>query len=69
MQPLAVMDQAISRQMDRLATEFNNQAASAVASVRETAEVYLPDVIRKLQVFFPDTEFMPGDDFLWVNWS
>jgi hypothetical protein len=31
--------------------------------------VYLPDVIRKLQVFFPDTEFMPGDDFLWVNWS
>ena len=38
MQPLAVMDQAISRQMDRLATEFNNQAASAVASVRETAE-------------------------------
>jgi hypothetical protein len=30
---------------------------------------YLPDVIRKLQVFFPDTEFMPGDEFLWVNWS
>jgi hypothetical protein len=41
MQPLAVMDQAISRQMDsvqRLATEFNSQAASAVATVRETAE-------------------------------
>ena len=30
--------------------------------------VYLPDVIQKLQVFFPDTEFISGDDFLWVNW-
>ena len=30
---------------------------------------YLPELINRLQVFFPDTEFMPGDEFLWVNWS
>ena len=30
---------------------------------------YVPEVIRKLQNFFPDTEFMPGDEFLWINWS
>jgi hypothetical protein len=30
---------------------------------------YLPEILKKLKVFFPDTEFMPGDEFLWINWS
>ena len=30
---------------------------------------YVEEVIRKLQIFFPDTEFMPGDEFLLINWS
>ena len=30
---------------------------------------YVEEVIRKLQVFFPDTEFMAGDEFLWINWT
>ena len=30
-------------------------------------KAYLPEVIKRLRLSFP--EFMPGDEFLWVNWS
>jgi hypothetical protein len=32
-------------------------------------KTYLPEVIRKLQVFFPDTDFITGDKSLWINWT